>query len=137
MNSSDEADAIRRQMQQIRVDVREDVASLIGRVHDYTNWRYHWRNHPWWCLGTATAVGFLLVPRRNRIVRPEPEDLAQLARERRVIVQESVPSKGAGALASVILAMLGRAMMRGTMSYFEKNGSRLLNELWTRKKNAG
>jgi hypothetical protein len=137
MNSSDEADEIRRQMQQIRVDVRDDVASLVDRIHNYTDWRYHWRNHPWWCLGTATAAGFLLVPRRNRIVKPSPEDLARLARQPRVIVEESVPSRGTGAVTTALLTMLGRAMMRGTASYLEKNGSRLLHELWTRNKNAG
>jgi hypothetical protein len=133
MNPSHDADEIRRQMREIRQDVGRDVNVLMSRVHDYASWRYHWRNHPWVCLGTAAALGFIAVPARTRTVVRDPAALLALPAERRLVAEEPPPMKTANTFAGVVLTMLGRAMIQGTMKYIEKNGSQIVHDIWDRK----
>jgi hypothetical protein len=133
MNSSHDADEIRRQMRDIRREVGRDVEVLRNRAHNYASWRYHWRNHPWICLGTVAALGFIAVPRRTQVLARDPAVLAALATQRRLVVDDQPQPSAAKTFAGDALAMVVRAMLRGTMTYFEKNGSRILSDLWTRK----
>lgn len=133
MNFSNEAEDIRRHMRAVRRDVREDVGSLLRKMHDYSDWRYYWRNHPWICLGTAAALGFLAVPRKKQVIAPDAETLAELAKRSRFVVQEQVSPAKADTLAGLVLGMAGKAILQGTMSYLEKNGPRLLQEFWSKK----
>jgi hypothetical protein len=134
MNSSHDTDDIRRQMRDIRREVGRDVDVLMNRVHDYASWRYHWRNHPWVCLGTVAALGFFAVPRRTQVLVSDPAALAALAKRRPLVVDGQHQPAGANTFAGAVLSMLGRAMLRGAINYFEKNGSGILHGLWTGEK---
>ena len=70
-----EIDDIRRQMAQIRHDLHQDVSSVVGgvsevvtEVSEVMDWRSVLRSHPYLLTGTALAVGYLIVPRRAKVV---------------------------------------------------------------------
>lgn len=53
-------------MAQIRRDLHEDVKGVVQGAEAATDWRRFIRNYPWACMGTALAVGYLVVPRKHR-----------------------------------------------------------------------
>jgi hypothetical protein len=60
-----EIEDIQRRMAQIRHDMHGEVMNAVKGAQSLTDWRSLVRNHPWLTLGAATAVGYLLVPRRR------------------------------------------------------------------------
>jgi hypothetical protein len=56
---------IQRQMAQIRHELHIEVREAVKGAQSWTDWRSLVRNHPWLTLGAATAVGYLIVPRRR------------------------------------------------------------------------
>ena len=66
--SRDESERIRTQMARIRNDLTEDVGEVVDQARELTDWHNVVRRYPWLCVGAATALGFILVPSRPRIV---------------------------------------------------------------------
>ena len=64
---------IQRRMAQVRRELHEDVREAVKGAQELTDWRSQVRNHPWLALGAATAVGYLIVPRRRE---PSPAIVA-------------------------------------------------------------
>jgi hypothetical protein len=44
------------------------------------DWKHYVKTYPWVCLGAAVALGFLIVPRRARVICPDLATLTELAR---------------------------------------------------------
>lgn len=63
-----EVDEIRRQMAQIRRELHEDVRGVVATAEAAADWRRYLTAYPWVSLGTAFAIGYLVVPRRPRPV---------------------------------------------------------------------
>lgn len=59
------ADEIQRAMQSVRSSLGSDVQKLAQQVRETTDWRHHFRRHPWISLSAAAAAGYFLVPRRK------------------------------------------------------------------------
>jgi hypothetical protein len=91
------ADEIERQMRDLRSELREDVQDIVENARVMTDWQYYVRSYPWLCLGAAAALGYVLVPVRVEVVRPDPRELADLVRQHQVNVKAEVkpqPSSG-------------------------------------------
>jgi hypothetical protein len=73
----------------IRQDLHTDVGEVVERARELVDWRIFVRNHPWLTIGTATAVGFLLVPKRLEVIRPDPATMARLAEQNRFVVNSN------------------------------------------------
>jgi hypothetical protein len=131
MNTPEDANEIRRHMRQIREDLRNDVGILVDQMHNYSDWRYYWHKYPWVCLGTAAALGFAIVPRRTIVKMADPRVLLEMVKQRGMIVEEGTASRGNPGVTGVVFSMLGRAIAQGAMNYMQKNGPRILNDLWT------
>ena len=65
-SSPAEITEIQRRMAQIRRELHEEVREAVKGAQSLTDWRSQVRNHPWLALGAAAAVGYLIVPRRQR-----------------------------------------------------------------------
>jgi hypothetical protein len=63
--SSIEIEDIQRRMAQLRHDMHGEVQSAVKGARSLTDWRSLARNYPLLTLGVATAVGYLIVPRRR------------------------------------------------------------------------
>ena len=64
MNSVDVSD-IQRQMAQIRNQMHQEVQGAVRSAQSLTDWQAMVKSHPWVSLSVASAVGYLLVPRRQ------------------------------------------------------------------------
>ncbi len=61
---------IQRRMAQIRRELHEEVREAVKGAQSLTDWRSQVKNHPWIALGTAAAVGYLIVPKRKPLEVP-------------------------------------------------------------------
>ena len=66
MNYQLAPDDIRREMVAARAALAHDAHAAVADARTLADWRHHLRAHPWLFCGCAAAVGFLIVPRRER-----------------------------------------------------------------------
>ena len=83
------ADEIERQMRALRSELREDVHEIVENARVMADWQYYVRTYPWLCLGAAAALGFVLVPSRVHVVKPDAAALAELVRQHQVKMTDS------------------------------------------------
>jgi len=112
-----EADAIQRQMRSVREDMRQDVRELVVSAREMTDWTVYVKAYPWLCMGAALAVGFIIVPSRSVIIKPDAEGLIELAKRHKLVVQmhESPPppKKRGGLLAELLGLATGTLLQTG------------------------
>jgi hypothetical protein len=104
------ADEIQRQMRDLRADLREEVQEIVENARVMTDWHHYVRSYPWLCLGAAAAVGYLLVPARVEVVRPDTKMLADLVRHHQVAVKTEVKPPSAGLLGGLVNMVAGMAL---------------------------
>lgn len=75
---SDDAENIRRQMQNVRQELGSDVKDIVHGARQLADWRYHVRSHPWACVAGAFALGFLVTPARKAMASARDVNLDQL-----------------------------------------------------------
>src|SRR4030095_12802878 len=99
------AEEIQRQMRDVRSELREDMQEIVENARVMADWQYYVRSYPWLCLGAAAALGFVLVPPRVQMVKPDSRLLADLVRQHQVAIKAEVkpqPSPGlAGGLGNL------------------------------------
>jgi len=105
-----QADAIKRQMLQIRTDLpyRVDYAreEVNERFKQLTDWKYHMRTHPWPILTGALVLGYMLVPSKN-----DPEKVVV---HRQGDPDSMSPPAKKGLLSGVVGAVATIALKRAT-----------------------
>src|SRR5438046_4577711 len=84
--SSSEADEIQREMREIRADLRDDVHEIVESVNKMADWTSYVTAYPWLCVGAALAVGYLVVPQRAVIMRPDADAMVELAKKHKLFV---------------------------------------------------
>ena len=125
-----EADAIRSQMAGVRSALDENVHEIVTNARNLTDWKYYVRAAPWGAVGAAAALGYLAVPRRLEIMRPDASDLAELARQNRLVVQPAAQAqeKRSSGPTQMIVTMLTNAAMRAAMAYFSQQAGRIMGQ---------
>jgi hypothetical protein len=84
VNSDDSAEAIRRRMAELRRELTSDVRDVRQGAREMANPLYYIRRFPWASAAAAAAVGYLLVPKRKKVITPDPEMLAELVRNQQI-----------------------------------------------------
>ena len=125
----DEGDELQRQMRQVRAELRDDVQDLVVSAREMADWTKYVRAYPWLCAGAALAIGFILVPQRSHIIRPDADGLIELAKRHKLVVKmdgdQKKPRRGlfaellgvaAGALLQGGLKILSQQLTQGVAS---------------------
>ena len=115
-----EADQLRRQMAQVRHELRDDVDGVVAQAKEMTEWRYYVREHPWVCVGVAAAVGFLVVPNKIRVVSPAADQLEQLAKRDRLAADPSDSQPPSKSWQSQAVTFGANMLMRAALAYAGK-----------------
>src|SRR5437762_6297131 len=115
LSASSKADEAQRQMREVRQELREDVQEIVVGAHKIGDWTVYVRAYPWLCVGAAVAAGFMLVPQRSVIVKPDAEGLIELARRNKLVVKmEETPQKQKrGGLLAQLLSMAAATLLQG------------------------
>ena len=102
-------------MARLRRDITVDVEQVTERAREMTDWTFYVRKFPWAAAGLAAAAGFLLVPKKQQVVQPTPEQLAALAKSRdfaAAATSQLKPSPGmVKGIVATVAAMAGRAAL--------------------------
>jgi hypothetical protein len=125
-STSIEIEDIQRRMAQIRHEMHGEVLEAVKGAQSLTDWRSLVRNHPWLTVGVATAVGYLLVPRRRAtapmivaVNAPTPK-LAALVEPQKPSANTGVTSWSVMGTAFSLLAPIAvRAAQNYAMQYIE------------------
>lgn len=100
-------------MRDVRSELREDVQEIVENARVMTDWQYYVRSYPWLCLGAAAAVGYLIVPSRVQVYRPDPQMLAELVRQHQVAVKTEVKPQPSGGLLGGLVNIAAGAALQG------------------------
>src|SRR5438094_9582861 len=110
-----EAEQIQKQMRELRADLREDVQDVVVSAHKMADIANYVKAYPWLCVGAAVAAGFLIVPQRATILKPDAEALIELARKHKLVVKtdEGAPPKKRGGLLAQLLSLAAATLLQG------------------------
>ena len=78
MNDPPLAKSVRARMQQLRCEIDGDVEDMAASARNVVDWKHYVKTYPWVCLGTAAALGFLIVPKRSAALHPDLASLTEL-----------------------------------------------------------
>lgn len=106
-------------MRQVRAELRQDVDSLVAGARDLTDWTTYVRRYPWLCLGAAAAIGYLIVPQRNKRVPPDAATLQELMKGEKLVVKMEQPQQGPS-LKSLVVGMATTALLNGGLAILSK-----------------
>jgi hypothetical protein len=65
---SEDAERIRQQMQHVRQEMGAGMQDVLHGARQLSDWKYYVRRHPWACVGSAFALGFLATPARRKVL---------------------------------------------------------------------
>ena len=122
------AEEIQRRMATLRRELSEDVQEIRDSSGTMLDWRYYFKRYPWPMVSAAAIVGFLVVPRRLEVIRPDVDTLTKLAKKERLIVtqkQETKPQKGLAALA---FGLLANGLFRAGTAYVGQQAGKLFGQ---------
>ena len=117
-----EADQIRKEMAQIRLEMHHDVAGVIKDAESVFDWRSYIRNAPWVSVGAAIGLGYLIVPKKWSRPQPsfEPRYLASAMSSPRDQGEERASSKrdiSLWSIAGAALSMAAPIAIRAAQGY--------------------
>ncbi len=107
---------IRRRMEEVRCELGEDVEQIVSSAKTITDWRFYIEHYPWACVGAAAALGYLLVPSRVHVIRPDASALAELAKQNKVVVKAGTETRRSG-MGSMLMGLVARAALRGATAF--------------------
>jgi hypothetical protein len=73
-------------MAELRRELTSDVRHVRQSAREMSNPLYYIRHFPWTSAAVAAAIGYLLVPKKKQVIKPDPEMLAELVRKHQVKV---------------------------------------------------
>jgi hypothetical protein len=111
-------------MRQLRCEIDEDMKDIAASARTMIDWKHYVKTHPWVCLGAAVALGFLIVPKRSREMRPDLATLTELAKTGHLVVKPA-PAAAHG-LTDVLLAAVANIAVRTATAYLGRSAGSLL-----------
>jgi hypothetical protein len=117
VNPDDEAREVCRRMATLRREITSDVRQVRQSARQMTDWTFYVRRFPWATAALAAAAGFLLVPRKQQVVTPTPEQLAALAKSREFAKAATSSLKPPASMLGGIAATLAAIAARAALNY--------------------
>ncbi len=114
MTPDDSAESIRKRMAELRRELTCDVRDVSRSARQMTNPLYYMRRFPWASAAAAAAIGYLLVPKKKHIIKPDPEMLAELLKKHQINLENvKAASDSPGMLKSLAVMGLTWAVRTG------------------------
>jgi hypothetical protein len=106
-STANELAQLQQQMHQVRMELGDEMHEFVENARAMTDWRVHWRRHPWAFGAAAALAGYLIVPSR-RFGGIDARNLAQAAQP------QAPPRSATSQLLSKLTGMaLGLVAQRG------------------------
>jgi hypothetical protein len=105
MNVDDDAEKIRRRMAELRRELESDVREVGRSARVMTDWTFYVRKFPWAVTAVALAAGYMLIPKKKEIIKPDPEMLAELVKKKKLRVEPVARAQEKRGLLGSLLVM--------------------------------
>jgi hypothetical protein len=114
MSADNQAADIRRRMAELRRELSCDIQEVGKSARVMTDWTFYVRRFPWATAAVAAAVGYMLVPKKKEIIKPDPDMLAELVRKKQIHVETAPRQKEKeGLLKPLVMMALTWAVRTG------------------------
>jgi hypothetical protein len=113
-------------MQQLRCEIDGDMEDMAASARSMVDWKHYVKTYPWVCLGAAVALGFLIVPKRSRVIRPDLATLTEPARTGHLVVKRA--SAATHGLIDALLATVANIAVQRATAYLGQSMGRLLGK---------
>ena len=124
MNESQRDETMQARMKGIRGDIDQGLVDVSAGARSMVDWKHYVKTYPWVCMGTAAALGFLIVPKRSTAITadvPSPDELSKTAQRD----ADSAPSAVRGVVDMLVAAAVSFAV-RETAGYVGQAAAGLL-----------
>ena len=111
------AEAIRDRMRQLRSELRDNVQDVVQSARTMTDWKVYFRRYPWFFAGAAVALGYLVVPKRVEIVRPDADTLLKLAKKEKLVVEPKQQVQPRVGWSTTLFDLAANAVMRSAIAF--------------------
>jgi hypothetical protein len=111
-------------MQQIRCEIDQGLEEMVASARGMVDWKHYVKTYPWLCLGTAAALGFLIVPKRSVAIHPDAATLEELARTGHLVAQPA--AEATRGLVGELLATVASIAVRQGIEFVGQSAARLL-----------
>ena len=134
MNERPLDESVQERMQQLRCEIDAHVEEVTASARTTLDWKHYVNTYPWMCIGAAVALGFLIVPRRSTVIRPNVATLTELARTGHLVVKPA-PTATRGMLDALLATVAGIVIRKATTSLGQSAGRVLgiTDHPWTRR----
>lgn len=92
-NAAPSAEDLQREMREVRAELRGGMQEIVKQASGLGDWQLYVKAYPWLSLGAAAALGYLLVPSRPVIIRPDAQALMELAKTNRLELEPIAQKK--------------------------------------------
>jgi hypothetical protein len=121
------ADEIQQQMAAIRRRLSDDVAEIRESSGTMLDWKYYFKRYPWPMVAAAAAVGYLVVPKRVEVVRPDRNQIAKMVRDEEIVIKQQADAKASSGLGAIALGLLANALVRAGTAYVGQQAGKLFS----------
>ena len=121
-----ESSDLRERMARIRDGIPEDVDQIVEQARELADWRNFVKQHPWITLSAAAMVGFMAVPSKVNIIRPDANALAKLAKRDKLVVRHEPKITRQAGIVSPMVNLIGTAILRSVVA----NAGSKFGEVW-------
>jgi hypothetical protein len=123
------ADDIQRQMREVRAELRDDVQEIVDNARVLTDWQHYVRQYPWLCLGAAAAVGYLVVPQRVHVIKPDSKAIADMIRQHQVSVKTEIKPQPSPGLVGGLVNMAAGMAVQGLLAVASAQLNQFLQQM--------
>lgn len=123
-----EAAGIRREMHTIRRGLGGEVEGIVSNAQQMLNWKYYVRTHPWASLAASAALGYFAIPQKLEIVRPDAETLAQLAKDKRLVVEHRPAAQPKPSMLASLAGFAGSMLLRAGVAYIGQQSGQIFGQ---------
>ncbi len=111
------AEQLREEMARVRRDLNLNYGEVVENARDMADWRYYVRRYPWASLGVAAALGYLVVPNRVELIRPDASELLKLAKKNKLVVEPKPSAEPKSSVGGALFNMMASMLVRGAIAY--------------------
>ena len=113
MSHDESAEKVRRRMAELRRELECDVRDVSRGARVMTDWKFYVRRFPWAVTGAALVAGYLLVPKRKPVIKPDTDEIAELVKQKQIRVESVTKAESPGMMKSLLMMGLTWALRTG------------------------
>ena len=120
MSPDEPAEKICRRMAELRRELVHDMQDVSRSAKAMASPSFYIRKFPWATLAIAAGVGYMLIPKKKQVIKPDMEALAELVRKNQVNINASKAAEESQGMVKTLAVMGLTWAAKAGMNYVVK-----------------